>query len=82
MKTPPILPKYVQRMPEPLPKPPPVLPKYVQHAAETIEGLKSGYYPRKSPPPELTGDSGGKAAAWGGGFGDYVQRFNVVPGVK
>ena len=65
VKSPPVLPKYAQGVSGPLPKPPPVLPKYVQHVAETIEGLKSGYYPRKCPPAELMGDSGGKAAARG-----------------
>ena len=56
VKSPPILPKYVQGVSGPLPKPPPVLPKYVQHVAETIEGLKQGHYPRKSPSPEMMGD--------------------------
>ena len=65
VKSPPVLPKYVQGVPGPLPKSPPVLPKYVQHVNETIEGLKAGYYPRKSPPPGPMDDSGGKAAARG-----------------
>ena len=42
VKSPPVLPKYVQGVSDPLPKPPPVLPKYVQHVNETIEVLKSG----------------------------------------
>ena len=65
VKSPPVLPKYVQGVPGPLPKSPPVLPKYVQHVNETIEGLKTGYYPRKSPPPGPMNDAGGKAAARG-----------------
>ena len=73
-KSPPILPKYVQGVSGPLPKPPPVLPKYVQHVAETIEGLKSGYKPRKSPPPELLGDSGGKVGRRHWGLHPKVRR--------
>ncbi|CAK9054983.1 unnamed protein product, partial [Durusdinium trenchii] len=74
VKSPPVLPKYAQGVSGPLPKPPPVLPKYVQHVAETIEGLKSGYYPRKCPPAELMGDSGGKAAARGAGTQDDPHK--------